>query len=260
MRKRPTKKTRPDLEQLEPKRPLSAGASTSPLADLKAGARSHAARHIAESKQAAATGDTAITAQETNVAQSVSASAVKPNFGFLVYRRTNPNPFNDTLTPPFAGHVLVQSRQPIPGQVYNVLSVIVRNGTLQTFDASSGFTVMFPGQSQRTPILTDNEQWKPGQEFVFYVLTKKYYPINNQVSGGFRFFLGGAESTAIPGPSGMFLRLTYNQATINRTLDAIIAYGQGAEGGAGIKTGLADTAIYEFLSAKTRRSDFGGYF
>jgi hypothetical protein len=43
-------------------------------------------------------------------------------------------------------------------------------------------------------------------------------------------------------------------------LDAIVAFGPGAEGGSGVKTGLADTAFYEFVSAKTNRKDFGGYF
>jgi hypothetical protein len=184
---------------------------------------------------------------------------VKPNFGFLVYRLTNPNRFNNTMIPPF-GNVLVQSAQPVPGQVYNVLSVVVRNGTAQTFDASSGFSVRLTGQHQRTPILTGNEQWKPGQRIVFYVLTKKYYPLKNQVSDGFEFFLGGARSVAIPGPSGIFLRLKYDPATFNRTLDAIVAFGPGAAGGSGVKTGIAVTNIYEFLSAKTRRNDFGGLF
>ncbi len=198
--------------------------------------------------------------QQAIAASTISASATKPNYGFLVYRITNPTPFNNKLTPPFSGHVLVQSAQPVPGQVYNVLYVAVRNGTAQTFDASSGFTVHFPGQSRTFPILPGNQVWKPGQEFIFYVLTKKYYPAPQVVTSGFDFDLGGAYSAAIPGPSGIFLRLTYKPATINRVLDSIVAYGQGAEGGAGIKYGLPDTAIYEFVSSKTHRPDFGGYF
>ena len=51
-----------------------------------------------------------------------------------------------------------------------------------------------------------------------------------------------------------------NPATINHVLDGIVAYGQGAQGGAGIKFGMPDTAIYQFVSAKTNRNDFGGYF
>ena len=221
---------RPRVEPLEEKQPLSVSASTAPFVNSKAGSQS-----------------------------LISPMAVKPNYGYLVYRITNPNRFNNKLTPPFS-HVLVQSLQPVPGQVYNVLYVAVRNGTALTFDASSGFSVKFPGQPGSSPILTGNEQWKPGQEFVFYVLTKKYYPMPSQVHSGFEFDLGGARSIAIPGPSGIFLRVNYDPATFGQTLDWIVAYGPGAQGGKGVKFGMPDTAIDEFVSAKTKRNDFGGYF
>ncbi len=148
----------------------------------------------------------------------------------------------------------------MPGQVYNILYLAVRNGTTQTFDASSNFYVRFPGDPQRFPILTGSEQWKPGQEFVFYVLTKKYYPLPSQVHSGFDFSLDGARSVGIPGPSGIFLRVKYDPATFSNVLDKIVAYGPGAQGGKGIKFGLPDTAIYEFLSSTTQRNDFSGYF
>jgi hypothetical protein len=239
---------------LEAKRLLSAGAS----AGLKAGPRPPAesqATHeaIAGVAEGQAAPDRGVSTQGT-----VSAAAVKPETGFLVYRITNPNLFNNKLIPPFT-NVLVQTRQPVPGQVYNVLFMSLRNGTAQTFDASSGFSVRFPGQAGFIPILTGDQQWKPGQVFVFYVLTKKYYPLPNVVTSGFLFYLG-AKSVAIPGPSGIFLRLTYNPATFDRTLDRIVAFGQGAQGGAGTKLGLPNTSIYEFVSAKTNRIDFGGYF
>jgi hypothetical protein len=180
---------------------------------------------------------------------------------FLVFRITNPShqlPVN--LVPPFQ-HVLVQSRQPAPGQVYNILSVAVKNGTAQTFTASNGFTVRLSNQprSFTFPILTGSQQWKPKQWFVFYVLTKKYYPVPS-VAGGFMLDLGGRISTLVPGPSGIFLRLKYNPATFARTLDWIVAYGQGAQLGAGAKVGLPDTAINELVAAGTQRIDFGGHF
>ena len=84
--------------------------------------------------------------------------------------------------------------------------------------------------------------------------------LSNQVTGGFQFKLGGAVSTAIPGPSGIFLRIKYNPATINKILDYVVTKGPGAEGGKGIFTGIADTAIYAFVSATEKRNDFGGYF
>jgi hypothetical protein len=226
MHKRPVTRFRPGLERLEEKLVQSAGAVTA-----------HA-----------------VSDHLTN-----PTNAQKPFFGYLVFRITNPNPFNDFLPTP-AGQVLVQHRQPVPGKVYNVLQVTVRNGTAQTFDASSGFTVRFPGQKARFPILTGNAQWKPGQVYVFYVLTTKYYPIANQVQDGFQFDLGGARSVAIPGPSGIFLRLKYNPTTFSKTLDYIVQHGPGAQGGAGFKYGLPVTSINSFVSAKTRRNDFGGYF
>ncbi len=240
MRKRLIRRKRLNLELLDDRRLLSASPLTTSLA------------HKAAAKPAAS--------QPAETSPTISADAVKPNFGFLVYRITNPDRFNNHLTPPFAGHVLVQLAQPVPGQVYNVLQVAVRNGTAQTFTASSGLQVGLFGEKSFFPILTGNEEWKPGQEFVFYVLTKKYYPLANPVTDGFTFNLGGAKSVAVPGPSGIFLRLTYNPATINHVLDGIVTYGQGAQGGAGIKLGLPDTAIYEFVNAKTNRKDFGGYF
>ncbi len=115
MRERPITRFRPGLEPLEAKRPLSVSAATAPLVN-----------------QAAGPG-----ASSQSVVPAVSHV---PNHGYLVYRITNPNRFNNKLIPPFS-HVLVQARQPVPGQVYNVLYIAVRNGTAKTFDASSGFCV-----------------------------------------------------------------------------------------------------------------------
>jgi hypothetical protein len=230
-------KFRPDLERLEEKRPLSAGVTTAALASATAAPKASA----------------------SDPTVSASAVAKKPDYGFLVYRITNPTPYNNKLTPPFS-HVLVQTQQPVPGQTYNVLQIAVRNGTAQTFNASSNFYVRFPGDPTKFPILTGTETWAPGKEFVFYVLTKKYYPLPSQVHSGFEFSLDGARSIGIPGPSGIYLRVKYNPATFGKTLDWIVAYGPGAQGGKGIKYGLPDTAIYEFVSSKTDRNDFSGYF
>ena len=70
---------------------------------------------------------------------------------------------------------------------------------------------------------------------MFYVLTKKYYPVP-EVSGGFQFDLGGATSTLVPGPSGIFLRVKYDPATFAKTLNWIVAYGPGNQGGAARNT------------------------
>ena len=156
-------------------------------------------------------------------------------YGYLAFRVTN-TPYQTPykLIPPFQ-QVLVQGRKPVPGQVYNVCDVTVKNGTAQTFTASNDFTVRMTNQPRSFggfPVLTGNEQWKPGQILVFYVLTKKYYPVSF-VAGGFQFDLGGRSSTAVPGPAGIFLRLKYDPATFARTLNWIVAYGQGNEAGQG---------------------------
>ncbi len=179
---------------------------------------------------------------------------------FLAYRITNPSTYPVNLTPPFE-QVLVQNRQPVPGQQYNVLYVAVKNGTAQTFTASNGFEARLNNQAKSLafPVLTGTEQWKPNQWIVFYVLTEKYYPVS-PVAGGFQLNLGGRSSTLVPGPSGISLRLKYDPTTFARTLDSIVAYGQGAQGGVGPKYGLPDTAIYAIVAASTNRNDFGGHF
>jgi hypothetical protein len=238
---RSRKHYRPRLERLEEKRPLSAGVTTA-----------HLAKPAAETSKAAG-------ATEKSPTVSASAAMKKPNYGFLVYRITNPNPYNNKIIGPL-GQVLVQTNQPVPGQTYNVLQIAVRNGTAQTFDASSNFQVRFPGDPTTFPILTGNETWAPGQDYIFYVLTKKYYPLPSQVHSGFDFSLDGARSVGIPGPSGIYQRVKYDPATFPSLLDWIVTKGPGAQGGIGIKYGLPDTAIYEFVSSKTDRNDFSGYF
>ena len=242
-------KFRPGLERLEEKRPLSAGATTAALASPVAGSKPTTSDPAPKGQ----------VAQQQSPTVSASAVEKKPDFGFLVYRITNPNKYNDKLTPPF-GQVLVQTQQPVPGQTYNVLQIAVRNGTAQTFNASSNFEVRFPGDPTTFPILTGNETWAPGEDFIFYVLTKKYYPLPSQVHSGFEFSLDGARSVGIPGPSGIYLRVKYDPTTFPSLLDWIVTKGPGAQGGKGIKFGLPDTAIYEFLSSKTNRNDFSGYF
>ena len=230
MRQRSNTRFRPGLEQFEAKQLLSAGSFTT-----HAGPQAHAHRR-----------------------QPAPAGA----FGYLVFRVTN-TPFQTPyeLVPPFQ-QVLVQGRQPVPGQVYNVSYVTVKNGTAQTFNASNGFTVRMTNQPRSFggfPILTGNQQWKPGQILVFYVLTKKYYPVSF-VAGGFQFNMGGRSSTAVPGPAGIFLRLKYDPATFARTLNWIVAFGQGNELGQGAKFGLPNTSINELVDARTQRPDFAGHF
>ena len=212
MRQRPIVKLRPALERLDEKLLLSATARP---ADVGASQTPADRRH-----------------------------QVPPVGPFTLFRITNPTPFNNRLVPPFK-QVLVQSRAPVPGQVYNVLFISLRNGTPHTFDANSGLAVRLTGQplSRAFPILTGAEQWKPEQVMVFYVLTKKYYPVRPVLSAGFQFNFAGNGGAAIPGPSGIFLRVRYNPDTFANVLDWIVARGPGAKGH---ELGLPDTAIWEF--------------
>ena len=218
-----------------------------------------------ESKQVPSAGGTgAVASGEAKAVQAAAkagqARTQKPNFGYLVYRVTNPKDAPVyTLKPPF-GHVMVQSKQPVTGKTYNILFMTLKNNTDITFDANSKFFVAAPGQTGFIPILKGDETWKPGQDYIFYIISKKYYPMPNPASSGFVFRLDGARSVAIPGPSGIFLRIKYSPDTINNILDKVATKGPGVQGGKGIAFGLPVTSLYAFVSSKVDRNDFGGYF
>jgi len=257
MRPRGARIFQPGLERFEEKQLPSAGLLTTPVANLSAG--SHATHHQAPTMSGSANAAAASARHDRALLASAPRTG-KPSGKnvFLAFRVTNtPYQLPYKLVPPFQ-QVLVQSLQPVPGQVYNVLYIALKNGTKRTFDASSGFLARVPN-GKPFPILTGNDQWRPGQVIVLYVLTKRYYPMSF-VAGGFQLELGGASSTLVPGPSGIFLRLKYNPATFARTLDWIVAYGQGNQLGQGAKFGLPNTAINSFVSARTHRIDFGGRF
>jgi hypothetical protein len=212
MRRRPITTFHPDVERFEAKQLLSAAGAP--------------AAHAAE-----------VSAAHRDLAHAAAKST--RSAGYLAYRITNPTNGMVNLTPPFQ-QVLVQKKQPVPGQVYNILDVAVKNETNQTFTASDGFTIRTtsgtgsPGSAGAAfPVLTGDQVWKPDTWMVFYVLSKKYYPLQPEVSAGFQLDAGGRSSTMVPGPSGIALRITYDPTRFARTLDSIVAYGPGAQGGAG---------------------------
>ena len=245
MRRRQKMAFHPDLERFEAKQLLSAGAS---------GAHG---LHLADGSGAAAGQSAAV--------NTVGKRSHLPT-QFLAYRLTNPTYRLVHLVPPFQ-QVLVQKIKPVPGQVYNVLFVAVQNNTAQTFTAANDFRVRLPGftgthrvRGNAFPVLTGNQVWKPKTWMVFYALSKKYYPLSPQVAAGFQLNAGGRSSTLVPGPSGIFLRLTYDPAKFAGQLNWIVAYGQGAELGAGSALGMPDTAINILVAANTKRQDFAGHF
>lgn len=206
------RRLRPELEQLEARRPLSGGV----------------ARLLA--------------------ARSLPARAPHqwaPVTGVTMERITNPTPVNTRMVPPFP-QVQVQSLTPVPGGSYNVVFITVRNSTTQTFDASSGLAVKVTGQSaaHAYPILTGDQQWKPREVFVFYFLTKEYYPLRPRQSAGFEFNFVNPRVVAIPGPSGFFQRIKYNPDTFQNVLDTIILKGPGSRGR---HLGLPDTSLWELI-------------
>lgn len=84
----------------------------------------------------------------------------------------------------------------------------------------------------------------PGGRIVFYVLSKKYYPLVPTQSAGFQVNFSTPAATGIPGPSGIALRIKYNPATFLKTLDYYVTSGPGA---IGHQFGLPDTAIWQIL-------------
>ena len=240
MHRRAALKLSPGLERLEAKQMLSGGALPRVGSD-------HAA---SEAARVASTAD--------SVKTTINPAALPKKF--LGFRITNPKIPQVNLIPPF-GQVLVQSQKPVPGQVYNIMYVAVKNGTGQTFTSSSAFVVRFPNKkgAHEFPILTGGATWKPQQWIVFYVMTKQYYPLT-QIQGGFQFDLGGRSTTLVPGPSAIYQKLIYNPANFAKKLNSIVAYGQGAQLGVGPPTGMVDTAINTFVGGKTHRIDYGGHF
>ncbi len=256
MPRRPIVMLRPGFERLDQRLLLSTSASSSHLANLRSGAGA-ATLHAAGSEVApAANGENSAELAQPNRPRTGPRLPATPT-AFIGYRITNPTKHRVNLHPPF-GQVLVQSVQPVPGQVYNLLSVAVKNGTAQTFTAQNNFTVRVPG-GQQFPVLTADQTWQPGHWIVFYIMTKKYYPLA-QVRGGFEYNFGGRITTLVPGPSAIFLRLKYNPATFARTLDWIVAYGQGAQLGNGPPLGIATTNINSLVAGRTHKIDFGGHF
>lgn len=243
----------PDMERVESRELLSTLAAASE-------ATSAAARPEVRADHSAA-----VAAADRSLNEATGAHSTLPKH-FLIYRITIPSYRIVHLVPPFQ-QVLVQKTQPVPGRVYNVLFVAVQNGTGQTFMAANDFQVRLPGFTgtrrvvdHSFPVLTGNQVWKPKTWIVFYVLSKSYYPLSPQAVAGFQLDTGGRSSTLVPGPSGIFLRLTYDPATFAKTLNWIVAYGQGAQLGAGSKLGLPDTAINELVAGSTNRIDFAGHF
>jgi hypothetical protein len=259
MRRRSVTAFRPLCERCEEKRLLSLTTPATGGARLDADAvesTGRSAQTLPAGPSAAHTAPTSLT-RHAQVDRSQGRAPVK---GLIAFRITQGRPFPVRLRPPFQQD-LVQSAKPVPGHIYNIFYVAVKNGTRRTFTAANAFGVRLNNSARSNvfPVLTGSQEWKPNQWIVFYVLTQKYYPVSF-VGGGFEFDFGGVSSTVVPGPSAIYLRLKYNPATFAQRLNWIVAYGQGAQLGAGSALGLPDTAINEVVAANTQRIDWAGHF
>lgn len=176
-----------------------------------------------------------------------------PVKGITVDRITNPTPVNTFFVPPFK-QIRVQSNEPVPGQQYNVLFLSLFNRTGRTFTANDKLAVRLTMQDWRHsyPLLKGNEQWKPRETIIVYLLTKKSYTglLAPPVSAGFSFNFTDPRVVAIPGPSGFFQRITYNPATFPRVLSTILLSGPGARG---LHLGMPVTNIWE--AVPTNKAD-----
>lgn len=229
---------RPRLEQFEEKLLLSAilhsGHALRP-------ASPHGGAHLAHAPMIG------VPAHTLPNSPGAAAQTAGPGTALTMFRITNPSPAPLSLRPPF-NQVLVQPHLPVPGGMYNVLYVAVRNGTARTFTADSGFSVRVTGQRTSFPVLTGTQVWKAGQVMVFYILTKQYYPLSPITGAGFEFNLAGRSETAIPGPTGIYLRIKYVPGSFPRLLNWIVAHGPGSNGH---EVGLPDTAVWQITSARS---------
>ena len=115
--------------------------------------------------------------------------------------------------PPF-GQVRADSAHLVPGAVYNLALLTVRNGTSQIFDSRSGFSVSVAGSSGSQAFPQGPNPWKPGDVLVFYVLTK------NRFAPNFTFDFQGNKSEK---PSNIYYNIQYNPTTFPGFLNSLVS-------------------------------------
>lgn len=235
MPERPPRDFSPRLERLEPKQPLSASPAAAVAAQANPGSP--------------------VLLADNQTGLFVPTASQPPHFkanGIKLDRVTNPRKYNGvsnaSLTPPY-GHVLVQTQVPIPGKTYNILFLSVFNATGKTITASDNLTVRTSNTAKGIsfPILQGDQVWPAGGRVVFYVMTKSHYKLNPTQTAGFTFNSLDPSTplvNAIPGPSGIAVKIKYNPATIDKVLDYFVTSGPGA---IGHEYGIPDTAIFNIF-------------
>ncbi len=262
MRQRSIMRFRPGLEQFEARQLLSAGSLTTHVVNTKDGSRALALHSADTSGAHEVAGDVATSHASQRVHDNRRQPAPVGASGYLAFRVTN-TPYQTPykLVPPFQ-QVLVQGRKPVPGQVYNVTDVTVKNGTSQTFTASNGFTVRMTNQPRSFsgfPILTGNGAVETGsdprllrsdQEVLSSVLRRRGFPVR----------LGRQVIDSHTGTSGDLSSAEVQSRHVrpHSQLDRCVWAGQ--RGGPGRQLGLPNTSINQIVEARTQRTDFAGHF
>jgi hypothetical protein len=223
LRRRSTRKLRPALERLDPKSLPGAGPWAAHLASLRAALPHH--RGIAPSHpRRAAPPLRPITAPGVapgcpgGLGRSIGPKLPPPTPPPTTLGTFTLVPDSGTLEPPF-GQFLADSTRPVPGAVSNLTFLTIRNGTSQTFDSRSGFSVNIPGQGGSQPFLPKGSLWKPGGVIVVYSLSTNRFP------GTFTFNFNGSIQEK---PNNIFYNVQYNPVNFPATLDAIVARSVGA--------------------------------
>jgi hypothetical protein len=121
-------------------------------------------------------------------------------------------PDSGVLAPPF-GLVMVESSALLPGAVYNMALVTVRNGTSQTLTAESGLSFEVTGTSAAQPFPTGTYLWKPGQVLILISLTEDTFPPD------FTFNLQG---TSVEAPANLYYGIQYDPVTLPSIVTSLV--------------------------------------
>jgi hypothetical protein len=122
-------------------------------------------------------------------------------------------PDSGLLAPPF-GLVMVESSALLPGAVYNMALVTVRNGTSRTLTAQSGLSYEVTGTSAAQPFPVGTYRWEPGQLLILISLTEDTFPPD------FTFNLQG---TSVEAPANLYYGVQYDPITLPSIVTSIVS-------------------------------------
>jgi hypothetical protein len=121
-------------------------------------------------------------------------------------------PDSGLLAPPF-GLVMVEPSALVPGAVYNMALVTVRNDTAQTLTAQSGLTFEVSGTSAAESFPVGTYRWEPGQVLILISLTEDSF------APDFTFNLQG---TSVKAPANLYYGIQYSPITLPSIVTSIV--------------------------------------